>query len=521
MRSRPPGASAPVNLRLFDTATRALRTFVPLQPGRVSIYVCGATVQSGPHIGHLRLAVAFDQLWRWLEVGHGYDVTMIRNITDLDDKVLAASREAGRPWWALAAENVRAFSQAYDAIGVRRPTHEPWATSHIAEMITFIERLVARGHAYRASDGSADVYFDVPSWAEYGTLTRQRPAALLGHGTANPRGKRDPRDFALWKAVDETVHAKHRGMETAEWLSPFGVGRPGWHLSCSTMIHRYLGEELDIHGGGIDLRFPHHENEQAQSHAAGYGFAQHWLHSGWVTVGGEKMGKSLGNSLSAAEMLQSVRPIDLRYYLGSTHYRSNIEFGEAALAAASTAMSRIGEFMSRAAQDAPVVPAPRADEADRYREPRIPEAFRQAMDDDLNVPAALAVVHATVREGNAALDRGDAAGVTDALAELRLMTTILGIDPEAPTWNDRPARTQGLVRVVQALVTGAIEERERARSDGDYSRSDEVRDRLRDAGVTVVDTPDGPSWRISGQPGPTYPAWKGGREEMIWESVRK
>ena len=515
------GASDPVNLRLFDTATRALRTFVPLRPGRVSVYVCGATVQSGPHIGHLRLAVAFDQLWRWLEAGHGYKVTFIRNITDLDDKVLAASREADLPWWALAAENARAFSQAYDTVGVRRPTYEPWATGHIAEMITFIERLIARGHAYRASDGSADVYFDVPSWSQYGALTRQQPAALLGHGTVGRRGKRDPRDFALWKAADATAQDGLSSRGRAEWHSPFGPGRPGWHVSCSTMIYRYLGEELDIHGGGIDLRFPHHENEQAQSHAAGYGFAQYWLHSGWVTVGGEKVGKSLGNSLSAAEVLQSIRPIDLRYYLGSAHYRSNIEFDRSALNAAATAMSRIEYFMYRAAAYPPGTRSIPSDVVDLHRSLQIPDAFRHAMNDDLNVPAALAVVHETVRDGNAALDRADRAGVADALAELRLMTTILGINPEARAWNDQTGRPESLFRAIKVLVSTVIEEREKARADGDFSRSDEIRNRLRDAGVTVIDTPDGPSWRIDGQLGPTWPAGKDEKEDMIREGGRK
>ena len=333
-----------MSLRLYDTATASVRDFVPLQDGRVGLYLCGATVQSDPHIGHLRSAVAFDQLWRWLETGHGYDVTFVRNVTDIDDKILAKSQEAGVEWWAWALQHERAFTAAYDAIGLRRPTYEPRATGHVTEMVDLMQRLEERGHAYRAEDGSSDVYFDVRSWEGYGTLTHQQLDDMAPAGDADPRGKRDPRDFALWKSVKPDEPA------TASWPTPYGVGRPGWHLECSAMIRRYLGEEFDIHAGGIDLRFPHHENEQAQSRAVGWGFARYWLHNAWVTTGGEKMSKSLGNSLLVTSILQRVRPIDLRYYLGSAHYRSNIEFHESSLAEAASAMGRIEGFMTRAAQ---------------------------------------------------------------------------------------------------------------------------------------------------------------------------
>lgn len=464
-----------MSLRLYDTATAAVRDFVPLVEGRVGLYLCGATVQAEPHIGHVRSAVAFDQLWRWLEVGHGYDVTFVRNVTDVDDKILAKSREAGVEWWAWAMRHERAFTAAYDALGLRRPTYEPRATGHVTEMIDLIDRLVERGHAYRAEDGSSDVYFDVRSWDGYGSLTHQKLADMAPAEDADPRGKRDPRDFALWKSVkpDEPV--------TASWPTPYGTGRPGWHLECSAMIHRYLGEDFDVHAGGIDLRFPHHENEQAQSQAAGYGFARYWLHNAWVTTGGEKMSKSLGNSLLVTSLLERVRPLDLRYYLGSAHYRSNIEFHEGSLAEAGTAMQRIEGFVARS--------EPGDDVA-------VPGAFRAAMDDDLNVSAALAVIHDTVREGNVALDRRDAAAATRARGEVLAMTRVLGIDPTDPVWGTAGTDDRATA-ALDALVRTQIEERARARAEKDWAAADAVRDRLAAAGVVLVDAPDGTSWRLS------------------------
>ena len=464
-----------MSLRLYDTATAAVRDFVPLVEGRVGLYLCGATVQAEPHIGHVRSAVAFDQLWRWLEAGHGYDVTFVRNVTDVDDKILVKSREAGVEWWAWAMRNERAFTAAYDALGLRRPTYEPRATGHVTEMVGLIDRLVERGHAYRAEDGSSDVYFDVRSWEGYGSLTHQKLDDMAAAEDADPRGKRDPRDFALWKSVKPDEPA------TASWPTPYGTGRPGWHLECSAMIHRYLGEDLDIHAGGIDLRFPHHENEQAQSQAAGSGFARYWLHNAWVTTGGEKMSKSLGNSLLVTSLLERVRPLDLRYYLGSAHYRSNIEFHEGSLAEAATAMQRIEGFVARS--------EPGDDVA-------VPDSFRAAMDDDLNVSAALAVVHDTVREGNVALDRRDAAVATRARGEVLAMTRVLGIDPTDPVWG-APGADDRATAALDALVRTQIDERARARAEKDWAAADAVRDRLAAAGIVLVDAPDGTSWRLS------------------------
>ena len=475
-----------MSLRLYDTATASVRDFVPLQDGRVGLYLCGATVQSDPHIGHLRSAVAFDQLWRWLEAGHGYDVTFVRNVTDIDDKILAKSQEAGVKWWAWALQHERAFTAAYDSIGLRRPTYEPRATGHVTEMVDLMQRLEERGHAYRAEDGSSDVYFDVRSWEGYGALTHQQLDDMAPAGDADPRGKRDPRDFALWKSVKPDEPA------TASWPTPYGVGRPGWHLECSAMIRRYLGEEFDIHAGGIDLRFPHHENEQAQSRAVGWGFARYWLHNAWVTTGGEKMSKSLGNSLLVTSILERVRPIDLRYYLGAAHYRSHIEFHEGSLTEAASAMARIEGFLDRGAATLSAA-SPTGLLATGGG---VPDEFRAAMDDDLNVSAALAVVHDTVRQGNTALDRRDLEAVRDAMGLVAAMTSVLGINPHDAPWVSS-GTDERAVTALDALVRTQIDERARARAAKDWTAADAVRDRLAAAGVVLVDDADGTTWQLS------------------------
>ena len=469
-----------MTLRLYDTATAAVRDFVPLHPGEAGVYLCGATVQAPPHIGHLRSGVAFDVLARWLEVGHGLRVTFVRNVTDVDDKILAKSAEAGVPWWAWAYTHEQAFTAAYDAVGVRRPTYEPRATGHVTEMVELMEALVERGHAYAPADGSGDVYFDVRSFPEYGALTHQRLDDLVDAGDADPRGKRDPRDFALWKG------AKAGEPATASWPTPFGRGRPGWHLECSAMARRYLGDAFDIHAGGLDLRFPHHENEQAQSRAAGLGFAHHWLHNGWVTTGGEKMSKSLGNSLVVSTVLETTRPLALRYYLGSAHYRSALEHSETSLAEADAAVTRIETFLRR------VQPSGEPSEGS----PELPEAFRAAMDDDLNVPGALAVVHESVRAGNTALDAGQHAAALAARAQVVAMTGVLGIDPLDGRWSAGAQDTAALT-ALDALVQHQLTVRAKARADKDFAAADAVRDALAAAGIAVQDSPDGARWALA------------------------
>jgi len=456
-------------LALYDTGTRSVREFVPLVPGQVSIYTCGATVQSAPHIGHLRPALAVDVLRRWLERS-GLAVTMARNVTDIDDKILAAGTAAGVPWWQVAYRTERAFTAAYDAVGVLPPTVEPRATGHVPEMIALMRRLIDAGHAYAAG---GDVYFAVRSWPEYGSLSGQQVAAMQ---QGEPTGaKRDPVDFALWKGAKPGEPA---------WETPWGVGRPGWHLECSAMATKYLGPAFDIHGGGLDLVFPHHENEQAQSHAVGDGFARWWFHNGLLTLGGEKMSKSLGNSLVVAEMLQRWRPVELRYYLTAAHYRSTLDYSEAALAWAAAGYGRVERFLARAAElVGEGEPGP------------LPAAFVSAMDDDLAVPQALAVVHGAVREGNGALAAGDKPVVAERYGEVRGMLGALGLDPLAQPWRD--GRRADLTAVVDALVDVALDQRQEARRRKDYAAADRIRARLAAAGVAVEDTPSGTRWTLA------------------------
>ena len=459
-----------MTLRLYDTGARRVRVFNPLQAGTVSIYLCGATVQAPPHIGHVRSAVAFDVLCRWLRAG-GLDVVFCRNITDIDDKIINAAAAEGVPWWRVAARNQRLFDDAYVKLGCLAPTVEPRATGHVPEMIVLIRQLIERGHAY--ADGG-DVYFSVRSFSEYGSLSGQDPASMQ-QGETDVDNKRDPLDFALWK------HARP-GEPT--WETPWGQGRPGWHLECSAMARKYLGPSFDIHAGGIDLLFPHHENEQAQSRAAGDDFANFWLHNGLVTLRGEKMSKSLGNTLSVRHLLQQVRPVELRYYLVAPHYRSSVDFTEEALAEAAAAYRRIEGFVVRATElvDHPEEPG------------AVPAEFAAALDDDLAVPQALAVLHTSVRDGNAALAAADKPAVARRLAQVHAMLSVLGLDDAGlggvPDGHDRS------YEVIDALVSIALQQRAAARERRDYPTADAIRDQLAAAGISVEDTPAGVRWQL-------------------------
>ena len=415
-------------LRLYDTQTREVRDFAPLEEGKAGLYVCGLTVQSEPHVGHVRSAVNFDVLQRWLRY-RGYDVTFIRNTTDIDDKILVKAAEQGRPWYNLAFAMKRELDRAYEALNVAPPTYEPAATGHVPEMLELIGQLIEKGHAYAAADGSGDVYFDVRSWPAYGELTHQKIDDMEPAEDADPRGKRDPRDFALWKGWK-----KDSEPETAAWPSPWGPGRPGWHIECSAMAGKYLGAAFDIHGGGVDLRFPHHENEQAQSRAAGHPFASYWMHNAWITTAGEKMSKSLGNSLLIPEVLKRVRGIELRYYLVAAHYRSHVEFSFEALEESAQGFQRIENFLDRAGSS---------------EVGEIPEPFAAAMDDDLGTPAAVAVLYDAVREGNRQLAAGEDA--TAAAAQVRAMLDVLGQDGSA---GSRP-RTSSMARTWAAVAVAS------------------------------------------------------------------
>ena len=454
-------------LRLYDTKTRTTREFTPVRPGAASVYVCGPTVQSPPHVGHARSAIAFDILRRWLAAS-GYDVTFLRNVTDIDDKILHNAGHEEIPWWALATRNTRAFTQAYDALNVRPPTGEPRATGHVPEMIALMQRLIDAGHAY-AADG--DVYFDVRSFPSYGALSGQQPDQMMS--SEEPGAKRDPLDFALWKGAKPGE---------PQWETPWGPGRPGWHLECSAMATRYLGPQFDIHGGGLDLVFPHHENEVAQSNAAGDAFANYWMHNGMVNTGGEKMSKSLGNSLVVADVLERARPQAVRYFLGAPHYRSDLDWSEEGLADADAAYTRIENFIERATELVGVV-------AEAAR----PEAFDDAMNDDLSVPRAVGVLHETVRAGNAALADGDKEAVRTALGSVLQMVDVLGLSPSefAGASSDEPLR-----HVLDSLVPAMLEAREAARSRKDFAEADRIRDALSASGLVIEDTPAGTRWRL-------------------------
>ena len=461
-----------VTLRIYDTATRTLRDFEPVRAGHASVYLCGATVQTVPHIGHIRSGVAFDILRNWLEV-HGLDVAFVRNVTNIDDKILTKAADNGRPWWEWAATHERAFQWAYDQLGVRPPSIEPRATGHITEMVEYMRRIIDNGHGY-AADGN--VYMQPTSLPDYGHLSGQK-LDELDQGESAGTGKRDPRDFTMWKAAKPGEPS---------WPTPWGDGRPGWHIECTAMATKYLGAEFDIHCGGLDLQFPHHENEIAQAHAAGDPFARYWMHNGWVTMSGEKMSKSLGNVLSIPNVLTKVRPVELRYYLGSAHYRSMLEYSEASLQEAAAGYRRIESFLHRVAEL----------NAGEIEKGEVTDVFTAAMDDDLGVPAALAEVHNAVRAGNSALDKGDTAEATAIAGEVRAMTAILGVDPYAPQWRDRDQSNDAALAALDVLIADALRRRELARADKDWATADQVRDQLNAAGIDIVDTADGAKWSL-------------------------
>lgn len=469
-------------MRFYDSASATIREFEPVVPGEARIYYCGATVQGEPHLGHIRSALVFDQLSRWMRY-RGLKVTTVRNVTDIDDKILAKSADSMQPgfegdfpneqWWALAYRFEKVFAQAYAALGIDPPTYEPRATGHIPEMFALIQRLIDRGHAYPALDDSGDVYFDVRSWDKYGALTNQSVEDMQDSADADSRGKRDPRDFALWKGYKEGEPL------TASWESPWGRGRPGWHLECSAMAGKYLGSRFDIHGGGLDLRFPHHENELAQSTAAGDDFANFWMHNGMVTYEGEKMSKSIGNTISPAQMLEMARPLVVRYYLGSAHYRSVLDYRPSSLQEAATAIERVEAFLA-ATQDL-LKPG---------RE--VPEAFAEAMDDDVNIPRALAVLHEQTRAGNAALaageDASEAANAVMAMAEVLGLAQLMSFNAEGTSGAEHEA--------LDSLIQAVLAERADARAQKDWAKADAMRDLLASAGVQVKDGANGSSWSV-------------------------
>ena len=457
-------------LRLYNTATREVADFKPLEANKVGIYLCGATVQAPPHIGHVRSGVNFDILRRWL-TATGYDVTFIRNVTDIDDKILHKAVHEEIPWWAVAAKYERAFSDAYKALNVLPPTYEPRATGHVTQMIELMQHLIDNGSAY--APGNGDVYLEVRKLKSYLTLSNQKLDDLQSAEDADLTYKKDPRDFALWKAAKPG---------DPSWPTPWGAGRPGWHLECSAMAHAYLGESFDIHGGGLDLIFPHHENEIAQSQSAGWGFANIWMHNAWVTASGEKMSKSLGNSLQVHEILKKVRGIELRWYLGGAHYRSMVEFSFDALEESSVNFRRIEGFLKRAADVLGAAP-----------EGIISAGFTEAMNEDLAVPTALDVISEIMKSGNTALAANNLDEVKRGAAEIRGALSILGCDPFDPIFATDSASS---AETLDGLISLALEQRQAARARKDFAASDAIRDQLAVLGVVIEDTATGTRWSI-------------------------
>ena len=460
-----------MSLTVYDTAARSMRPFASLEAGRVGIYLCGATVQAPPHVGHVRSGVAFDVLRRWLTV-KGLNVTFVRNVTDIDDKIIHNAGHEGVPYWVVAMRNERAFTRAYDALGCLPPTYEPRATGHIPEMVALMERIIDRGHGYAAN---GDVYFDVRSFPRYGDLSGQKVDDMLAAADSIAAAKRDPRDFAMWKAAKEGE---------PHWMTPWGPGRPGWHIECSAMAGKYLGPSFDIHAGGLDLVFPHHENEIAQSNAAGDPFAAYWMHNAWVTTAGEKMSKSLGNSLLVDQVIERIRPIEVRYYLVGAHYRSMLEYSDASVREAGAGFQRVEGFLRRALDGrSPVL----------VDHSRCPQAFVAAMDDDLAVPAALAVLHETVRAGNSELARG--ADANQEAQGVLAMLDVLGLNPYDAQWS-AAAGDRGSA-VLDALIGALLEQRAAARARKDFAAADAIRTSLEDIGVLIEDTPDGARWTMA------------------------
>ena len=524
-------AKAAEGLNLYDTASHQVSHFVPLKPGEVGIYVCGATVQSSPHIGHIRAAVAFDIVRRWF-LKLGYKVTFVRNVTDIDDKILVKAAAAGQRWWARAYYYEREFTEAYNTLGVLPPTVEPRATGHMSDMIDLIQRILDNGHGYVVTDAdgkpTGNVYFDVASWPHYGELTHQKQTSEVDEAAAvadrmgpsvdatgadkyNPvdpadasPDKHDSRDFALWKAPKDT------DPEDARWSTPFGVGRPGWHIECSAMSHRYLGDGFDIHGGGLDLRFPHHENEMAQTRAAGYPSAARWMHSAWVTAKGEKMSKSLGTGLSVPSVLAEHSAWVVRYALGSVQYRSMLEWSDQALVEAQAAYDRVSNFIERAG--AALGGQPSREEVTAVSADDLPADFVAAMNDDVNVSGATAAIFTAIRSGNTLLsqlaDRADSetakAEVREALLAVRAMLDTLGLDPLAEPWVSAGAAggaADGTAEspehaALEALIAEQLNARAEARKAKDFAKADQIRDALTEAGIAIEDGPQGSTWSL-------------------------
>ena len=456
-------------LKLYNDLTRQKEEFQPLEPGKARMYVCGMTVYDLCHLGHARVMVVFDVVARYLRA-RGYDVTYIRNITDIDDKIIQRANANGEPFHALTERFIQAMHEDSDALGVLPPDAEPKATDHIGEIVEMIERLIANGHAYVAANG--DVYYDVRSFPEYGKLSGKSIDDLESGARVEPgEAKRDPLDFALWKTAKPGEPA---------WASPWGQGRPGWHIECSAMSTKALGDTFDIHGGGADLTFPHHENEIAQSEGAtGHPFVKYWLHNGFVRINDEKMSKSLGNFFTVREILTRYRPEEVRYFILTSQYRSPLNYDEDHLEQARAALTRFYTALRG-------LPA-----ADPAGAEAFAERFYAAMDDDFNTPEALAVLFDLAREINR-VRKEDQAGAAALAAELRRLGDVLGILQDDP---EDYLRGDAAGELADAEIDALIEQRLAARKARNWAEADRIRDQLKAQGILLEDGPQGTTWR--------------------------
>ncbi len=463
-----------MTLHIYNTLTRKKEIFLPLEEGKIKMYVCGITVYDYCHIGHARVLVAFDVITRYLR-SQGWDVTYVRNITDIDDKILNRAAENAEPFGDLTARMIDAMHQDEDQLGVLRPDIEPRATAHMADIIDMVQQLLDNHYAYRADNG--DVYYRVSRFADYGKLSNRNPEDLLaGARIEVGEAKEDPRDFALWKAA---------GDEETGWDAPWGRGRPGWHIECSAMSICCLGETFDIHGGGPDLPFPHHENEIAQSEAAtGKKYVNTWMHAGAVRVDNEKMSKSLGNFFTIREVLKKYHPEVVRYFLLSSHYRSPINYSEESLVEAKGGLDR---FYTALKPFADLDPTSLEQLADSEYYQRVVAA----MNDDFNTPEALAVMYQLVRAINTAVKNNSDEATALAL-ELKSIAAVFGILQSDPEHFLQAGAGDALsAEAIEALIN----ERADAKKQRDFARADQIRDELAAQGVVLEDSREGTSWR--------------------------
>jgi cysteinyl-tRNA synthetase len=460
-----------MSLRVYNTLSRAVEPFVPLVPGKVGMYVCGMTIYDLCHMGHLRMMMAFDVVYRWLKAS-GLQVTYVRNITDIDDKIIKRAVERGIPIGQLTAEMTAAMYEDFAKVKVERPTHEPRATQYVPQMLDLIQQLEARGLAYRADNG--DVNFAVRKFEGYGKLSGKSLDDLrAGERVAVDGGKHDPLDFVLWKA------SKPEEPADAKWPGPYGEGRPGWHIECSAMSCSVLGQTFDIHGGGQDLQFPHHENEIAQSQGAGHPFARYWLHNGFLNVDGEKMSKSLGNFFTIRDVLRKFDGETLRFFMLRTHYRRPFNFSDSHLEDARTALRRLYTALE-------AVPAPTRD-VDWSQAQAM--AFKSAMDNDFGTPEAVAVLFDLAAEINRSKS-------TELAGLLKALGAILGVLQDDPT-----AYLQGKTHHLEddqegdsASIEALISQRQDAKNAKNWAEADRIRKHLLERGVALKDSPTGTTW---------------------------